>query len=558
MRAAARLLGAALLLLASIVGVSQARADGDGSPDAALARLLAPARAGCATSGNDVLGRVLCAGRLRVGVRPNYPQFSNRDGGVWTGYEIDLANTIGRRLGVAVEFVSVSNADRISALADGRYDLAIARIGHNTQRDGQALFVRPHYYQSQTILVGDRGLPVSGWHDLAGRTVCVPVGNGSNTELSANHARLLLFDDPIKLLDALQSGACSLVAHDDSVFTELFMQPDFARRFDAKFGFAPVPWGMAVSPSGGARLAQALGLILQQLHRDGTLLALARGNSIPVAFLEAQQAIWQRPDCDVAAGNANQSCILPPLQTDLQPTGFAGQVHRVEQFLTAETGVEVMLPMLTSVTAWSLMKRGVVNTLVLIAGALAATFGFALGFGALLDARSRLLRWPARLLVVALQSSPVVLTLVIAIAVANALVPFSAASALAAAMLALGLANGANAGQAISESLATLRIEAQDSSSAPERLFRRALWRARSQIQAFLVNATKGTPVASFIGAPELLNALTDINAFSSTHLTTYVFMLAFYLVAVFTVVLLCGLFDKMLAPAAFGAMVRS
>ena len=72
-------------------------------------------------------------------------------------------------------------------------------------------------------------------------------------------------------------------------------------------------------------------------------------------------------------------------------------------------------------------------------------------------------------------------------------------------------------------------------------LFGRALGRSATQIVAFLVNAAKGTPIASFIGAPELLSALTDITSFSSGRATTYTLLLVFYTVVVMIVVWLCG-----------------
>ena len=73
-------------------------------------------------------------------------------------------------------------------------------------------------------------------------------------------------------------------------------------------------------------------------------------------------------------------------------------------------------------------------------------------------------------------------------------------------------------------------------------LFRsHSLGRSATQIVAFLVNAAKGTPVASFIGAPELLSALTDITSFSSGRVTTYCLLLIFYTVVVMGVVWLCN-----------------
>jgi ABC-type amino acid transport system permease subunit len=231
-------------------------------------------------------------------------------------------------------------------------------------------------------------------------------------------------------------------------------------------------------------------------------------------------------------------CLLPALDASLQPTAFAGRVNAFEEWFEMRFGLDLALPMLKTAPALSLFLNGVVNSLILIVGALTATLGFAIAFGFALGSEWRLLRWPARLVTVTLQSSPIVLTLVIAAAFANAIVPYSAAVALAAAILALGLSNGSNAGQAVSEAVVSLHHEGRTSGM---NLFVHALGRSATSIVSFLVNAAKGTPIASFIGAPELLSALTDITSFSSGRVTTYCLLLVFYTVVVMVVVWLCN-----------------
>src|SRR5205823_9264364 len=184
-----------------------------------------------------------------------------------------------------------------------------------------------------------------------------------------------------------------------------------------------------------------------------------RANHIATAFLEQQAAVWARPECNTDTGSTNPACILPPLNATLQPTVFAGSVTAFETWFASHTGLDLLLPMFKTVPAWSLFQDGIVNSLILVTGALVATLVFALAFGAALGSRSRLLRWPARGVTVTLQSSPIVLTLVIAAAIIHALFTYSSGVALGAAIVALGLANGSNAGQAISEAVLTLRAE---------------------------------------------------------------------------------------------------
>ena len=299
---------------------------------------------------------------------------------------------------------------------------------------------------------------------------------------------------------------------------------------------------MAVARTGSDRLARALDLISEIFHRDGVFLDFARRHKIATAFLETQKAVWNRLDCNTADGATNAACVLPALNSELQPTSFARSVAVVESWVKAHLGFELQLPMLKTAPAWSLFKTGVATSLLLIAGALGATLGFALLMGAAQGSRSPVLHTAARMLTIVLQSSPIVLTLVIVSALSHILFPTTGAVAIGAAIVALGLTNGANAGQAIGEAMASLRHE-----EASGDLFWRGLGRSASQIVSFLVNAAKGTPTASFIGAPELLTALTDITSFSSGRITTYWLLLIFYTAVVMAVVWLCGRLQRFL-----------
>lgn len=533
----------------------------DQARDAALAGLLDAARSeaaapgGCRVESLDRLVRIMCDKRIRIGVRDAYPLFATRSGDTRRGYEIDVARAIAARLDVAVDFVKVKAATRIPMLADGSVDLVIATMGHTTERDGQVRFIRPHYYRSRTLLVGPRELPVANWRDIEGRTVCVTVGNGSNAELVSHGARLMLFDGAQVMPERLADGSCTLAAQDDSFFAYYLNDPVFAGHFSAKFGFAPMPWGMAVARQGSDRLARALELMSRDFHRDGVFFAAASANHIATEFLAQQQALWGRPEC-LAANGDGQACLLSPFNAALEPTAFAGRISVLEAWLHRVVGIEISLPMLKTAPAWSLFLSGVVNSLVAIAGTLPATLGFAVLFGVAMSSRLRPLRWAARGAAIALQSSPILLTLVIAATIAHSLFGYSSTLALASAIVALGLANGANAGQAIAEAYQTLQAESLRAEALRAGSARRvaagalllpALTRSATQIVAFLINAAKGTPIASFIGAPELLSTLTDITSFSSGRVMPYTLLLVFYTIVVMAVVWLCRRFQALL-----------
>ena len=384
-------------------------------------------------------------------------------------------------------------------------------------------------------------MQVADWKDIAGRSICVTIGNGSNAQMISHQVRLMLFDDATVLPVRLADETCVLAAQDNSFFASYFSKEDFARRFDAKFGFSQMPWGMAVAKTGSDQLAQALDLVSQVFHRTGVFLEIGRMNKIATGFLERQQDVWARPECNKADGNSNAECVLPPYHAALDPTFFVNRVVALEQWISEKTGLSVSLPMFKTVPAWTLFQRGIFNSLYLVVGALGATLIFALVLGALQSAGNVFVRSIFKALTVILQSSPVVLTVVIAAAVAQAFFSYSSMVAISAAIVALGLMNGSNAGQAISEAMHTLHAENAGKNVAEIEIFGRSVSRAATQIVSFLINAAKATPVAAFIGAPELLSAMTDITSFARGRVATYTMLLVFYVLLVMSVVWLCG-----------------
>lgn len=504
-----------------------------------------PQKARACDDAGDVLSRVLCTKTLRVGVRTGYPPFAYEDGNILQGFEIDLARHLAASLGVTPVFVVVTPANRLALLGEGRIDLVLATMGHTLQRDQEAIFVRPHYYQSQTIVLGRKELQIGGLVKLRGNTVCVTVGNSTNAELSVNGAHLKLFDRAASLVDELRLGGCSLVAQDDSFFASYLQQPAFAAAYDTKFGFAPLPWGVAVSREGGARLADVLALSMQQLHISGALQALAKKYGVDSPFLEQQRLLWSGSRCSQITSLSDPGCVLAPMDNQLEPTPFAHRVDRLEDAIHQATGMKVTLAMFKTWVAFDLLFEGVWFSLLLVAGAVLATWAFALAFGAGLTSHTRWVRWAVRGLLWPLQSTPLILLMILAGVLVGAFGATSPIVSLGAAVLVLGLFNGSNAGQAVAEAMVTLREERAPSS--PPALSA-AVYRARAQIVAFVVNATRGSPAASVMGVPELLSALTDVASFSSERITTYTLLLIFYMLLVAVVHKLADVWQSRLA----------
>lgn len=512
-----RLAWLALLLTFSLLPRAGA-APGEAHIDALVAEAAA-----AACTDRDRLVTVMCRGVLRVGVRVDYAGFAQRHSAQeWVGFEVDLARDIAARLDVLLELVPVTPANRIAMLAEGRVDAVITTMGHTRLRDGQVRFIRPHYYSSRTVIVGDRRVIANEEESLPGRTICVTIGNADTVHIAGEGARLLLFDSAVQMLDALRLGICTLVMQDDTFFAPSFADPAFRARFDTKMVISSLPWGMATAHDD--RLAQALDALSAGWHEGGHFLEAARRHGLATGFLETEHARWAGPDCVDPNGVPRPACLSPPVDPASLPSAIAPRLEAVEHWLHNRLGLDVTFPILKSHIQLSMVVRGIVISLLLVAGSLMATLGFALAFARALCAQTAFIRIPTRALVGLLQGSPIVMLLFFGYAAVSVVLPYATGVPVLLAIVMIGLYNGSHAADAIADAHVALSTAGGGRAS-----MRDAAAAASVQIMSFLVNATKSTSIASMIGVPELLNALTDITSFTSERVMTYSLLLLFY-----------------------------
>jgi ABC-type amino acid transport substrate-binding protein/ABC-type amino acid transport system permease subunit len=514
---------------------------------AAATRLLEQARAEAArscTHPTDVLVGIVCEKRLRVGLRGYYPGFSVRgENGVFTGFEPDIARRIAAFLGVSLVPVLVDPKSRIPMLAGGQVDLVIATMGHTAERGAEVSVIRPHYYVSQTAVVGAVNAAVTDWDDLGGRTVCLPLGASSNIIFARHNVRILTFDRPEQLLDALRFHKCAFIVHDDTFFAEALTDHAWSSQFGIKFRFAPLPWGMAVAREGAGQFAALLEYLSVAFHADGVFLQLAAANRVDLSFLEAEHQRWADSSCVAANGAPLGNCLVPPVD-NARPadTSYVAQPATwLEHAAAGWFGVKIDLSVFKNRDTFGLVLEGIGYSLALIVGTLISTTICALGFGRLMVAGPVPVRRGVRALTAFFQVTPLPLLMFFAYVVAGGIAHYTGTIALAAAVSAIGLYNGSNAARAIDDAhqtLLRLAISIRGPKSAGKRRsFFRAVSLADVQLVAFLINAAKGSPAAGMIGVPEFLNVITDLTADSRDRMTMYLMLLLFYVSLVLIVI---------------------
>lgn len=146
-----------------------------------------------------VLDHIKQSGKLVIGNRDASVPFSYLDENRRpVGYAIDLclkiAEAMRSKLGLkhlAIEYVMLTSATRITAVAEGKVDLECESTTNNAERRQKVAFAIPHYITGARYVVRADS-PLGGLADFGGKTIASTVGTTPLKALAAaNRDRLL-------------------------------------------------------------------------------------------------------------------------------------------------------------------------------------------------------------------------------------------------------------------------------------------------------------------------------------------------------------------------------
>ena len=115
---------------------------------------------------------------LRVGTDATFPPMEFTENGKRTGFDVDLVEAIGKKLGKKVEWVDIDFKGLIPGLVSHRFDMAVSAIYITDERKKVVDFTEPYYAGGLVAMVKD-GSSIRKLSDLDGKKVTVQVGTKS-------------------------------------------------------------------------------------------------------------------------------------------------------------------------------------------------------------------------------------------------------------------------------------------------------------------------------------------------------------------------------------------
>ncbi|KOF12339.1 amino acid ABC transporter substrate-binding protein [Planococcus glaciei] len=118
----------------------------------------------------DVLAKVKEEGKLVVGTEGTYPPFTfHDDSGKLTGFDVEIAQEVGKRLGVEVEFLETQWDAMFAGLDSGRFDMVANQVGINPEREESYEFSDPYISSTAVLVVAKDNEEIKSFEDLEGK-----------------------------------------------------------------------------------------------------------------------------------------------------------------------------------------------------------------------------------------------------------------------------------------------------------------------------------------------------------------------------------------------------
>ena len=228
------------------------------------------------TAHADALDTVAKSGVVRIGVFEDYPPFGSIGPDMKPmGYDIDVANLIGKALNAKVELVPVTGDNRMAYLADHKADMLLS-VGETPERAKVIDFSQPYapYYLA---VFGPKALTVKTANDLAGKTVAVARGtleDLSVSKVAPTSTVIKRFDDPNGAISAFLSGQAQLLVVGNDVGATIMARHP-ANDPEQKFSLFSSPDHVGLNKN-EPRLKQKVDEAIAQAKKNGTMNAISQ------------------------------------------------------------------------------------------------------------------------------------------------------------------------------------------------------------------------------------------------------------------------------------------
>ncbi|MDZ5472196.1 amino acid ABC transporter substrate-binding protein [Bacillus sp. 31A1R] len=218
----------------------------------------------------NLLDKVKAEGKLRIGTEGTYAPFTFHDeSGKLTGFDVELATEVAKRLGVEPEFMETQWDAMFAGLDSERFDMIANQVGIRPDRQEKYDFSN-HYISSPAVLIAHKDNDaVKGFEDIKGLKSAQSLTSNYSTIAKDNGAEIVGVEGFNQAIDLINSKRADVTINDKlSVLDLLKQKPDTPIKIVAEHEDASRSGFMFRKSN--TELVDAVNKALQDIIDDGT------------------------------------------------------------------------------------------------------------------------------------------------------------------------------------------------------------------------------------------------------------------------------------------------
>ncbi|AIQ23582.1 amino acid ABC transporter substrate-binding protein [Paenibacillus sp. FSL H7-0737] len=227
-----------------------------------------------ATAQNS-LEAVKASGKLRIGTEGTYAPFTYHDAsGKLTGFDVEIAEEVAKRLGVEPEFFETQWDGIFAGMDAKRFDVIFNEVSINEDRKVKYDFSEPYIVSKAVLIVSENNEDIKTFADLKGKKAGQSLTSNLSDIARENGAEIVATDGFNQAMDLLTSGRIDATVNDGLSYLDLKKQkPDVKIKVVDE-----IPDGSqsaAVFLKGNDELVKAVSDAIVEMKSDGTYLKIS-------------------------------------------------------------------------------------------------------------------------------------------------------------------------------------------------------------------------------------------------------------------------------------------
>jgi len=189
------------------------------------------------TAHADQLDTITAAKKIRIAIDLAVPPYGMKDEKLnSTGSDVETAKLLAKSLGVELEIVPTTGANRIPFLQTDKADIVISSLSVTPEREKVVDFSIP-YAGISSVVGAPKSMVLNGPADLVGKKVVATRGTTNDQELTKilpAGAQVIRFDDDATSITAVVSGQADIFATAPSLLKSI-NEKNPAKQMEPKF-----------------------------------------------------------------------------------------------------------------------------------------------------------------------------------------------------------------------------------------------------------------------------------------------------------------------------------